>query len=92
MLKITFTRQANKYLDKLAKSSPDSVIIILAQAEALRQNPTPQNSLKLVNYPCYRVRVGNYRIIYEYDDERVYVVIIDKRERAYKRLKSMYTL
>lgn len=92
MLEVDFANQPTKYFRQLIKSSPKTTTLIAAQIEALRQNPTPSNSLKLVNYPCYRVRVGNHRIIYEYDDECLYIVIIDKRERAYKRLKSVYTI
>lgn len=92
MLEVDFANQPIKYLKKLVKSSPETKKLIAAQIETLCQNPTPTTARKLINYPYYRVRVGNYRIIYRYDDECLYIVIVDKRERAYKRLKSMYTI
>lgn len=43
---------------------------------------------KLRGYPFYRVRVGDWRIIYTVDDEAriVYVVRLGKREGVYDSL------
>ena len=35
----------------------------------------------------FRVRVGNYRIVYEYDDKNLYVILVEKRGEVYNLLK-----
>ena len=55
----------------------------------LLKNPRPHDSSKLKGYPdLYRKDVGEYRIIYKFDDETVYVLLIGKRndDDVYKRL------
>lgn len=41
----------------------------------LSSNPRPRNSKKLTEKEGYRIRVGNYRILYTVDDEAGTVVI-----------------
>ena len=54
----------------------------------LATNPTPNGSKKLSGYPFYRVRVGNYRIVYRYDNKTLYVTIIEKRDKVYTLLRK----
>jgi mRNA-degrading endonuclease RelE of RelBE toxin-antitoxin system len=61
------------------------------QIEELRNNPTPYNSIKIVDYPCYRARAGSYRIIYEFDDEILLVTIVEKRDKVYQKLRKHYS-
>ncbi|MCC6425031.1 MAG: type II toxin-antitoxin system RelE/ParE family toxin [Phycisphaerales bacterium] len=52
----------------------------------LADNPRPHGCLKLAGYPnAYRIRVGNYRIIYTIDDawREVEVGIVADRKEAY---------
>nr|WP_297535573.1 type II toxin-antitoxin system RelE/ParE family toxin [Thermococcus sp.] len=51
----------------------------------LSQNPWFTQYKKLRGYPFYRIRVGDYRIIYsvEEDSKTVYVVRIGRRENVY---------
>lgn len=48
---------------------------------ALRTDPRPRGSEKLKDRPGYRVRVGDYRIIYDVDDARQIVMIHRVRHR-----------
>ncbi len=43
---------------------------------------------KLRGYPLYRIRVGDYRIIYSVDEDSktVYIIRIGHRENVYKGL------
>ncbi len=55
----------------------------------LLKNPRPHDSSKLRGYPdLYRKDVGEYRIIYKFDDGTIYVLLIGKRNdnEVYKRL------
>lgn len=49
---------------------------IIAALELLRRNPRPPSSRKLRNRPGYRVRVGDYRIIYEIRDDIVVILVL----------------
>ncbi|HOH37874.1 MAG TPA: type II toxin-antitoxin system RelE/ParE family toxin [Spirochaetota bacterium] len=48
---------------------------------SLSQNPRPSGSKKLENRNAYRVRSGNYRIIYEISDKILTVCVIRIRHR-----------
>jgi len=65
---------------------PKDLRRILERMEALRENPRPANSVKLSGQESYRVRQGNYRIIYEVDDANHIVVIakVGHRREIYR--------
>ncbi|MDO8526717.1 MAG: type II toxin-antitoxin system RelE/ParE family toxin [Deltaproteobacteria bacterium] len=52
----------------------------------LESNPRPQGSQKLVGEDGYRVRVGDYRILYRIDDpqKRIYIYRIKHRREVYR--------
>ena len=84
MLKINFSKQAAKIIEKLLKKEPQIIKLICKKIEELSLNPNPINYKKLINRPEFRVKVRNYRIVYEYDDKFLYIIIIDKRDKVYK--------
>lgn len=49
---------------------------IMERIEALRDDPRPPGCVKLSGQEYYRVRQGNYRIVYEILDDRLVVVVI----------------
>ena len=55
--------------------------------DALASNPRPPGSRKLVGEIMYRIRVGEYRVIYTVDDRTVTVTITKAahRKEAYGR-------
>ena len=55
---------------------------------ALGDNPRPHGYEKLKGIEAFRLRVGNYRVIYEIHENIVTVVIIDigDRKEIYRRL------
>lgn len=70
-----------KFLKKLPKSDIDR---IKAKLEELIE-PYSVKAVKLKNKDAFRIRVGNYRILYTVDDSKRIVVVfkVDKRERVY---------
>ena len=61
---------------------------ILEAIESLAENPFPGQSKKLKDSESsYRLRVGDYRVIYQVDQEKKTIVIYHIRHRkdAYKR-------
>ena len=47
----------------------------------LEENPRPAGCKKLKGRPGYRIRVGDYRIIYEIEDNILRVIVIDAGNR-----------
>jgi mRNA interferase RelE/StbE len=80
---ITFARSARKELESL-----DAVIVqrVFRKIEALADSPRPQGCRKLTGYKNeWRIRVGDYRVIYSvYEDEnRIDIVAVRHRRHAY---------
>ncbi len=67
------TKKAQKQLDKLSDSIAEPIFNTIANLE---ENPRPQGYKKLKGRDAYRVRVGNYRIIYNILDQLLIVDII----------------
>lgn len=86
MRKVEFSKQADKILEKLYKSNKKQAISIAKEVQNLALNPLPSDTKKLKGYEYYRVRVGNYRIIYHFDENTLFVTIINKRDVVYKNL------
>ena len=72
--RIEFTNRAAKELKALDKAT---VKRIAARIDALAQNPRPASSKLLETADrLYRIRVGDYRIIYQVEDRTVLVLIV----------------
>ncbi|HNS21473.1 MAG TPA: type II toxin-antitoxin system RelE/ParE family toxin [Sedimentisphaerales bacterium] len=77
-------------VEKDLRSLPQSVVSrVFKQIEALQENPIPRGSRKLsAAEELYRVRVGDYRIVYGVDKDARQVVVYYVRHRrdAYRHL------
>jgi len=82
--KLEFAPSVRKDLKKIHKKE---VLRILAAVEDLAKGPRPNGSKKLTNEELYRIRIGNYRVLYEIHDNRliVHVVKIGHRKNIYKK-------
>lgn len=60
---------------------------IVERIGALGENPRAPGSIKLTGENAYRVRVGDYRIIYTIQDDVLIVLVIDigHRGEVYRR-------
>ena len=57
---------------------------VLAAFHALEENPRPHGCKKLVDVQdCWRVRIGDYRVIYSINDERHSITILGVRHRSH---------
>lgn len=77
--KVEFTRRAEKELRKI-----DSRYIprIIEAIESLGSHPRPVGCTKLEgSEDTYRIRVGNYRVIYEIEDGNLVILVIRVRHR-----------
>ncbi|MFA4853228.1 MAG: type II toxin-antitoxin system RelE/ParE family toxin [Bacteroidales bacterium] len=71
--KVVITKTASKQLDKLPNNISD---MLLDAISSLSHNPRPIGHIKLKNREGYRVRKGDYRIIYDIFDNILVVDII----------------
>jgi mRNA interferase RelE/StbE len=80
---IEILRAAQKQLSKIQRREQRRIIENIRQ---LAQNPRPPGCKKLSGRPAWRIRVGDYRVIYEIHDEQllVLVVTIGHRREAYR--------
>jgi mRNA-degrading endonuclease RelE of RelBE toxin-antitoxin system len=77
-------------LKKLKKISRFDQIAILKKLKSMElQLPTVQVK-KLGGYNLLCLRVGNYRIVYEKQRDKVYVPIIAHRREVYNLLKRLF--
>ena len=80
---VTILAPAAKALDKLPRRVVERVRDAI---RALGTNPRPPGCLKLGGRSGWRIRVGEYRVIYEIDDpkRRVRVTGIGNRRDVYR--------
>jgi len=59
---------------------------IVEKIRALGANPRPHGSEKLAGEDKYRIRHGDYRVLYEIDDDnkRITIVKVAHRREAYR--------
>ncbi|MEP6755714.1 MAG: type II toxin-antitoxin system RelE/ParE family toxin [Chthonomonadales bacterium] len=87
-MKIQFESASFKFIEDLDAKQCRQVI---RKVFALARNPTPGDSKKIVGNHYLRADVGEYRIIYRFDADTVYVVLIGKRndDEVYKILSRL---
>ncbi|MEI2737866.1 MAG: type II toxin-antitoxin system RelE/ParE family toxin [Chitinophagaceae bacterium] len=74
MYQVVIDRYAQKQLDKI--SAPHFNRIIKAIHD-LAASPRPPGYKKLTGRPGYRIRIGDYRVIYKIEDKVLTVFVID---------------
>jgi mRNA interferase RelE/StbE len=85
MKRLDITKDAYKFLRDLQakqyRQVGQKVLSLLVDSE-------PNDAGKLVGYEYWRTDVGEYRIVYRFDKETVFVILIAKRndDEIYKRL------
>ena len=81
--KIEIRRQATKDLARIERKYRQKII---AAIDELAHNPQPAGCKKLRNREGWRVRVGEYRILYSIEEERLLVLVvrIGHRREAYR--------
>jgi len=82
--KVVFKTSVEKDLRALPKSA---VARVFKRIEALTDDPFPRQSLKLAGAEqLYRVRVGDYRVVYSVDQDAKQIIVhyIRHRREAYR--------
>ncbi len=84
--KIRWKSSARKELKKLPK---DVILKVIDAVEDLVKNPYPTGCRKIIGAEItYRIRVGNYRILYSVEKNNLIILIIrvSHRRDVYKNL------
>ncbi len=78
MFSVEIYRSAQKQLARIERLAAQRIVDAI---RGLASNPRPANVKKLVGRPAWRIRVGDYRVIYEIHDQRLVVLVIDVGHR-----------
>jgi mRNA interferase RelE/StbE len=74
----------NKAVNQLNKLNLLISRRIFKNIEELKENPFSKGIKKLVNSIYYRLRVGDYRIIFRINQDNIIIVKIGHRKNVYK--------
>lgn len=87
--KAIFTRVAEKDLDGL---EPKTRLRILQATKELEISPLPRGDtikkLKGAKIAIYRLRVGDFRVVYHIDGRKIAILFVVDRKDLEKRLRS----
>ena len=71
--RVILPKSVQKALDRL----PDEVVKrVLARLGQLETNPRPADMKKLKGRDAWRIRIGDYRVIYEIHDRQLQILVI----------------
>ena len=81
--KIEFKKSAFKELSTIPKADLKKIV---NKINNLAINPMPKGYTKLTGYDLYRIRQGNYRILYSIESHFliIYIIKIGHRKDVYK--------
>ena len=86
-MKIIISPRAEKELKKIAKVDQ---IAIVRKIRLIKEPPFASNEEKLSGYKnIYRVRVGEYRIVYRRAVNEIYIVLIGHRKDIYRLVDQL---
>jgi mRNA interferase RelE/StbE len=70
---IVLSKKAQKQLDKLSDIIAEPIFVAISE---LKENPRPSGCKKLKGREGYRIRIGNYRVIYAIFDNELLIDVI----------------
>ena len=79
MYAVIMSRPARKQLNKI---EPQTRERLQRAIDALCDDPRPPGVKKLIDQEVWRVRVGDYRVLYEIEDDKLIVVVIAATHRS----------
>ena len=82
--RLEFTTGADRQFRNLSKAIQER---LTPHLDALLQNPRPSGIKKLKGEDAYRLRVGDYRAIYEIHDKRLVILVVSvgHRREVYRK-------
>lgn len=86
-MKVILSPKAEKQLKKLGKI--DQIAIARKIREIARKNIAKQKKLKGFKN-IFRLRIGDYRLVYKKTKNELYIVLIGHRRDIYKVIKKLF--
>jgi mRNA interferase RelE/StbE len=85
---IILSKDSKKFIEKLAAKQAKQIVIKIKELE-FTSHPNDSKQLKGVQTECYRVDLGEFRIIYEIKEENILILLVGKRNdnEVYNRFK-----
>ena len=72
-----YTVQVSKRASQeIAKLGRDLQVRVVARIELLAQDPRPSGCKKLAGSEYWRIRIGEYRVVYSIEDQQLMVLVI----------------
>jgi mRNA interferase RelE/StbE len=86
-MKVILSPRAEKQLKKFSKIGQ---IAIAKKIRAISQTQSLDQEKKLSGLSnIYRIRVGDYRIVYKRTKQEIYIVLIGQRQDIYKLVRQL---
>jgi len=81
---LVIERRAQKALARIERRDRARIAEAI---RALAQAPRPRGAKQLTGRDVYRLRVGDYRVLYEIEDARLVILVVDvgHRREVYRR-------
>lgn len=70
---IVIEKQAERQLRRLPRDAERRVSDAIT---ALRKDPRPHGAKKLVGAEAWRIRIGDYRVVYEIRDRQLVILVV----------------
>ncbi|MBL7159504.1 type II toxin-antitoxin system RelE/ParE family toxin [Candidatus Microgenomates bacterium] len=87
-MRVILSPRAEKQLKKLSKVDQ---IILAKKIREIRDKPAISKEEKLKGLKnIFRVRVGDYRIVYKKTKQQIYIILIGHRKDIYRFLKQLF--
>jgi len=80
--KLIFT---NRFVKDFRRLSNQNQLRVRRGLESLKQDPYKGRKLKSTPLGGYRIRVGDIRVLYDIEEENVFLLHVSKREDAYRK-------
>ena len=87
MKQLDITRDAYKFLSDL-QTNAKQYRQVTQKALSLLMDSQPSDASQLHGFDYWRTDIGEFRIVYKFDEETVYIVLIAKRndDEVYRKL------
>jgi mRNA interferase RelE/StbE len=84
MYAVRIERRAERNLRRIRQGDPRAYSRIVAAIRSLAKDPRPPGATKLTGFdpPAWRLRVGDYRIVYEVYQEAVMILVVNVAPRG----------
>jgi mRNA interferase RelE/StbE len=81
---VKFARRAEEGLRRIEQGDPRSFLRVVSAIRSLADQPRPAGAAKVKAFgvPTWRLRVADYRIVYEIHEREVLVIFVDFAPRG----------